>query len=75
MDTVTIGAVVQVPSGQGKGVVRFIGNTKFRAGTWIGVELENPNGKNDGEVQGVRYFTCARMYIIPIHFIEDWHLL
>ena len=45
-----------------KGVVRFIGETDFAKGLWIGVELDNACGKNDGSVQGTRYFTCAPNY-------------
>jgi hypothetical protein len=41
-----------------RGYVRYIGLTKFAAGIWIGVELEEPHGKNDGALKGVRYFKC-----------------
>ncbi|KAI8869454.1 hypothetical protein GQ42DRAFT_111903, partial [Ramicandelaber brevisporus] len=48
---------------QGKvGIVRFTGTTEFSAGRWVGVELDGPHGKNDGSVQGVRYFTCRENY-------------
>ncbi|CAF0703170.1 unnamed protein product [Brachionus calyciflorus] len=41
-----------------RGHIRYIGRTKFARGTWIGVELEEQAGINDGSVEGVRYFTC-----------------
>jgi len=40
----------------------FIGPTQFAAGEWVGVELDAAVGKNDGSVNGVRYFTCK-----PLH--------
>lgn len=43
-------------------VVRYIGFTEFADGMWLGVELRRPNGKNDGSVQGKRYFTCKPSY-------------
>lgn len=45
-------------NGSKPGVIRFIGETKFAAGKWIGVQLISPEGKNDGTVNGVRYFGC-----------------
>lgn len=40
-------------------IVRFIGNLHFTTGEWVGVELENSTGKNDGSAKGERYFECA----------------
>lgn len=40
------------------GVIRYIGPVHFEEGTWLGVELRSANGRNDGSVQGRRYFTC-----------------
>ncbi|XP_032240809.1 CAP-Gly domain-containing linker protein 3 isoform X2 [Nematostella vectensis] len=45
-------------AGQKPGIVQFIGQTQFASGWWLGIELSNPVGKNDGSVGGVRYFTC-----------------
>lgn len=42
------------------GVIRFIGTTKFAPGIWFGIELTNPNGKHNGFVQGISYFTCSK---------------
>ena len=52
-----VGQVIQVSDGQ-LATIRYVGQTGFAAGEWIGVELEDPNGKNDGSVKGERYFDC-----------------
>lgn len=36
--------------------VRFVGETEFSTGIWIGVELDAADGKHDGIVGGHRYF-------------------
>lgn len=40
------------------GTLRYIGTVHFANGIWCGIELDEPVGKNNGEVKGVRYFTC-----------------
>jgi len=40
------------------GTIRFVGQTMFAPGTWIGVELDLAKGTNDGSLDGIRYFTC-----------------
>ncbi|XP_029281093.1 kinesin-like protein KIF13B isoform X2 [Cottoperca gobio] len=44
------------------GTVRYLGPTDFAEGTWVGVELEVPAGKNDGSVGGKHYFHCNPGY-------------
>jgi hypothetical protein len=34
----------------------------FAPGMWVGIELAQAAGKNDGTVKDVRYFTCAPMH-------------
>ena len=56
-----LGSIVTVP--QGRGVVRFKGPTAFMTtGKWVGIELYEKNGKNDGSVDGVVYFSCEMGY-------------
>ena len=45
-------------AGLRRGIIRFVGETQFAPGIWYGVELSKAVGKNDGSVDGVRYFTC-----------------
>ncbi len=52
-EQIKIGDTVQVSAGR-VGVVRFIGPTEFATGDWVGVELDEPLGKNDGFVMGKR---------------------
>ncbi|KAG5644147.1 hypothetical protein DXG03_009041 [Asterophora parasitica] len=55
-----------VTTQQGRGVVRFSGATAFSKGKWVGIELYEGNGKNDGSVQGTQYFSCKMGYGIFI---------
>ena len=41
-----------------RGVLHYIGQPDFAPGEWAGIVLDRAEGKNNGSVQGVRYFTC-----------------
>eukprot|EP00039_Didymoeca_costata_P001459 m.52711 g.52711 ORF g.52711 m.52711 type:complete len:240 (+) comp10812_c0_seq6:172-891(+) len=45
-----------------RGEIMYIGKPEFQKGWWIGVKYDEPLGKNDGSVQGVRYFQCPPKY-------------
>ncbi|XP_014806665.1 PREDICTED: CAP-Gly domain-containing linker protein 4 isoform X1 [Calidris pugnax] len=48
-----------VIAGQKVGTLRFCGTTEFASGQWAGIELDEPEGKNNGSVGRVQYFKCA----------------
>ncbi|KEF57760.1 uncharacterized protein A1O9_05680 [Exophiala aquamarina CBS 119918] len=45
-----------------QGIVRYIGPLHIAAGEWLGLELPENSGKNDGSVKGERYFQCTPGY-------------
>ena len=54
-----IGQRVKLSDGR-LAIIRYIGDLHFSTGEWIGVELEDSSGKNDGCAKGQRYFKCAQ---------------
>ncbi|GAB7340692.1 hypothetical protein MBLNU457_7081t1 [Dothideomycetes sp. NU457] len=44
-----------------RGTIKFIGEVPEipGLGSWIGIVLDEPTGKNDGTIKNKRYFTCA----------------
>ena len=56
------------------GILRYYGRPEFSAGTgvWCGVELDRPEGKNNGSKHGIRYFTCEPAYgvFVPLERVQ-----
>lgn len=55
-------------------ILRYLGETNFAIGEWAGVELDEPDGKNDGSVLGHRYFYCPQHYglFVPISRVHKY---
>lgn len=58
MSELVAGQYIRLSDGR-NAIVRFVGQTSFAVGDWVGVELEDDSGKNDGSVQGEQYFECS----------------
>uniref|UniRef100_A0A663M078 Centrosomal protein 350 n=1 Tax=Athene cunicularia TaxID=194338 RepID=A0A663M078_ATHCN len=44
------------------GTLRFKGLTKFAKGFWAGVELDKPEGNNNGTYDSIKYFDCKEKH-------------
>lgn len=40
------------------GIVKYVGPIHVTDGAWLGIDLQEPTGKNDGSLRGERYFEC-----------------
>nr|XP_042901617.1 kinesin-like protein KIF13A isoform X1 [Parasteatoda tepidariorum] len=70
----TVGESVMISPYNKTGVVAYLGPTNFAAGPWAGVELDTPTGKNDGTVNGTRYFECKPrfgIFVRPDKLVVD----
>eukprot|EP00163_Fabomonas_tropica_P002187 TRINITY_DN11644_c0_g1_i2.p1 TRINITY_DN11644_c0_g1~~TRINITY_DN11644_c0_g1_i2.p1 ORF type:complete len:257 (-),score=72.86 TRINITY_DN11644_c0_g1_i2:143-913(-) len=68
IEGITVGSRCEVtPATEGdnmkkRGEVKFAGKVDFASGYWVGVQLDEPLGKNDGSVKGKKYFSCPPKY-------------
>jgi tubulin-folding cofactor B len=73
----SIGQRVKSKASGKSATVRFIGKIEpLPKGWWVGVELDDETGRNNGEVKGVRLFTCdankgAVMRPSALEFVES----
>ncbi|CAG8486346.1 6391_t:CDS:2 [Ambispora gerdemannii] len=57
---ISVGRRVILPTkNNAPGTIQFLGETEFAKGHWVGIELDNPVGKNNGTVANIQYFETA----------------
>jgi tubulin-folding cofactor B len=59
-----VGMRCEAAPGARRGTIRFIGEIEeiTIGGVWVGVQLDEPSGSNDGTVKGARKFECTDKY-------------
>lgn len=59
----TVGMRAEINPGGKRGEVKFVGKCEtLPKGWWIGIQFDEPVGKNDGSAKGKRYFECPDGY-------------
>jgi len=55
-----------------KATIMYTGSIKPKPGKWVGVKYDEPQGKNDGSIEGERYFECLPKYggFVKALFVE-----
>ncbi|KAL1521164.1 hypothetical protein AB1Y20_022717 [Prymnesium parvum] len=62
-EKITVGNRCQVNPGGKRGTVQYVGKIAAIApGWWVGVQYDEPVGKNDGSVKSTRLFSCPPKY-------------
>ncbi|EFN54851.1 hypothetical protein CHLNCDRAFT_17401, partial [Chlorella variabilis] len=59
---IQVGSRCEVDGGK-RGTVHYVGHVEgLPLGHWVGVQYDEPVGKNDGSIKGRRYFECSPGY-------------
>lgn len=69
-----VGDVVRLKDKR-EGRLMFKGETKFAQGTWLGIEITNGIGLNDGSINGTRYFQTKKGRGIFVREQKVWKKL
>ncbi|CAD6261560.1 unnamed protein product [Miscanthus lutarioriparius] len=58
---IKVGDRCEVEPGAKRGTVKFVGRAEaLGRGFWVGVQYDEPLGKHDGMVKGIRFFECPQ---------------
>jgi len=56
-----VGDRCEVEPGAKRGTIKFVGRAEaLGRGFWVGVQYDEPLGKHDGMVKGIRFFECPQ---------------
>lgn len=69
MPKLELGCRVELTGKNVQGNVAFIGQTHFETGTWIGIILDEPKGKNNGVVKNRQGVSKTYFEVIVYNFI------
>ena len=71
IDEINVGDAVFVRNDASLGgVVVWLGSVDYAKGDWVGVELDQPSGKNNGTVKGKTYFSCKDQHGLIVRASE-----
>ncbi|CAH1764902.1 6248_t:CDS:2, partial [Entrophospora sp. SA101] len=60
---ISVGRRIILPTkNNSPGTIQFLGETEFAKGIWVGIELDNPVGKNNGTVANIKYFVAVNSH-------------
>lgn len=66
-ENLTVGKRCEVFPGGRRGEIKYVGlAVELGNAIWVGVALDEPLGKNDGSVNGKRYFTCPSKFGVMV---------
>ncbi|KAG8066840.1 hypothetical protein GUJ93_ZPchr0004g40303 [Zizania palustris] len=58
---IKVGERCEVEPGAKRGAIKFVGRAEsLGRGFWVGVQYDEPLGKHDGMVKGIRFFECPQ---------------